>query len=155
MGKTYKVVFNADLTGGASNSNQRFFYDWSKLEQGQYKCSFTWLSGLNGTPAFGNTPGIFIDLGQSNTYIATPITSRTTSWNPTFIGCLNQNVLTGTISSSYLFADLDTNPPVYLQQRPTNNTMTVLIQNLIAVPTTYANFNVGRYTFTLYLEKMD
>ena len=157
MGKTYRVVLNSNIAGG-SNSNQRFFYDWSKLEQGKYKCSFTMVCAFQSNPDLVVTPAVFLDLGQSNTYIARGTNTRTTPWFPSYIGCLGCNSLEdGATIQPYAFADLEDNPPFYLQQRPPNNTMTVniYIATLGGFPSLYNPPLIGRYTLTLYLEKMD
>lgn len=161
MGKTYKVVLNSDIAGIGDNSNQFFFYDWSKLEQGQYKCSFTMVCAVGANPNLNVNVGVFLDLGQSNTLVARPLNTGVfgaSYMTPSFIGMLGVNNLQDTILANtkvYAFSDLDDNPPFYLQKRPNNNIFRVLINIVRALPAKYNPVLIGRYTLTLHLEKLD
>lgn len=160
MGKSYKIVLNSHIAGGNLMHFQQFFYDWDKLEQGSYKCSFTFIAGINGNPDNLYVPTVAIDLGQSNVYFAKGTNTLETPSIPNFIGYLNSNVILYNLidpiqNNAYLYANLETNPSIYLQQRPTNNTFSVRIQ-VNNNPTFNYNTNlIGKYTLTLYLEKMD
>jgi hypothetical protein len=163
MGKTYKVVFNSQIADGASNATQRFFYNWSKLEEGKYKGSFTFTAGIRNNLNFANVPLIGIDLGQqSNVFYARGINALNTPTSilSTYMGCLTHtqieyNILDPVFNNGYLTATLETNPPFYLQTRPLNNFITVVIRQN-ATPGGFVNTNIiGNYTLTLYLEKLD
>lgn len=158
MGKTYNVVFNSDIAGSGFNGIQTFFYDWSKLEQGQYKCSFTWVSSVGANPNLNVNPAVFMDLGQSNTFVARPFNSGSFGASymiPTYIGCLGVNNLFSQLT--YAYSNLEDNPPFYLQQRPPNNLVqiTIYVARGSPFPSIYNSVLIGRYTLTLHLEKMD
>ena len=166
MGKTYKVVFNSDIANSGNNGLQRFFYDWTRLEQGQYKCSFSMICAVGANPNLNVDVGVFMDLGQSNTFIARPFNANVGTgqfgsnyMNPSYIGMLADNNLETTLLANttvYAFANLNDNPPFYLQKRPPNNNIQIGVY--IVSPTFPVIYNpvlIGRYTLTLYLEKLD
>ena len=161
MGKIYRIVLNSDISPTTFVSSRQFFYDWSKLEQGSYKCSFTFISGKPTTsPNFIYVVNISLDLGQSNVYFPRPTNTRADLGPPNYIGSLTHNnidydALDPYADSAYLFATLETNPPFYLQQRPTNNIFTVNMQTNTSPIFGFNSSLVGKYTLTLYLEKMD
>lgn len=160
MGKIYRVVLNSNIANGGLNNQQRYFYDWDKLEQGQYRCSFTYIGAINGNPDLFFIPIVLIDLGQSTTYFAIGTNTLTNTAIPNYLGYVEHNVITYNPidtrpNNAYIFADLETNPPIYLQQRPTNNTFLVNIVTNSNPPSNYNSALIGRYTLTLFLEKMD
>lgn len=164
MGKTYKVVFNSDTAGG-SNGFQQFFFDWTELEQCQYKCSFSMVCAVASNPNLNVIPSVFMDLGQSETLIARPLNTGVFGSSymlPSFIGTLGvNNIKNNPIdivpTATYAFADLEDNPPFYLQKRPPNNFINIgiYITRGAPFPSIYNPNIIGRYTLTLYLEKMD
>lgn len=165
MGKSYKIVFNSDIADSGSNGFQQFFYDWSQIEEGQYKCSFSMISAVGSTPTFNVIPSVFMDLGQSNTLIAKPFNTGSFGASymlPSFIGTLGVNNIQNDIldpvpTAVYCFADLEDNPPFYLQKRPPNNFINVgvYITRGSPFPSIYNPPLIGRYTLSLHLEKLD
>ena len=73
-----------------------------------------------------------------------------------FLGCLRQtSYATGAAALSdyitFLYADTTTNPPVYILNRPRNNSVSVDIHT--GSTTTTANFSpIGAYVLTLSFE---
>jgi hypothetical protein len=160
MGKIYTVVFNSDIAADANTNSERFYFDWSQFEEGKYKCQFTFLSAVGTAPTFTNVPNLFIDLGQgSNVQIASSNVPTNdfigAVFSASYIGSLETRTLTTVAgSSSYYYAGLTTNPPFFLDNKPRNNFVQILMitngadQNTLYVPLT------GRYTLTLQLEKL-
>lgn len=77
-------------------------------------------------------------------------------FSATFIGALETKTLTTVAgSTSYYYAGTTTNPPFFLDNKPRNNAVQILIR------TNGANQNIlygpvpGAYTLTLQFEKMD
>ena len=47
MGKIYNIVLNSAFgTAGADIRTVNFFYDWSRIEQGRYKMTFTFVTSV-------------------------------------------------------------------------------------------------------------
>ena len=73
-----------------------------------------------------------------------------------FLGCLRQtSYTTGTTAATdfitFLYADTNTNPPVYILTRPRNNSVSVDIHT--STISTTANFSpIGAYVLTLSFE---
>jgi hypothetical protein len=161
MGKIYTVVFNSDIGADAATNSERFYFDWSRLEEGKYKCQFTFISAVATAPTFASVPNLFMDLGQgAYTQIASSNvpTSATIGavFSATYIGSLETRTLTTVAgSTSYFYAGLTTNPPFFIDNKPRNNAVQILMrtnganQNTLFVPVT------GAYTLTLQLEKID
>jgi hypothetical protein len=174
MGKTYKVVFNSAIALGSptsSNDTQFFFYDWSRIPEGRYKCSFTYINQIQQRILLFTTAMVFMDLGQNHVFFADRSAVRSGAgipfgaeyYNSTFIGCLeSQNTRTGAspiqnaTNGGYL-ATRDTNPPFYLDKRPNNNNINIRVVEGTASLTNgqLFGYNMGNYTLTLYLEHLD
>jgi hypothetical protein len=160
MGKTYKVVLNSSIpaaAGGNNNNNQPYFYDWTKLEQGKYKCSFTYVGCIRNNLNINNVPIVCIDLGQSDVYFARGTNTLSTPSLPNYIGALATNNMdfTPDPDNAYWCATLETNPPIYLQKRPPNNSFVVNIRQNANPSLIFNPDLIGNYTLTLYLEKLD
>jgi hypothetical protein len=169
MGKVYKVVFNSAIaTGTGENDNRFYFYDWSRIPEGRYKCSFTYVNQVGQRILFFYDAMVFMDLGQTNVFFADRSSVRATNipfgaqyFNQGFIGCLENQNTRSTVSSnpsngSYI-ARIETNPPFYLDKRPTNNNVNIRIVNGTASlkDGDLFSYNMGNYTLTLYLEHLE
>jgi len=163
MGKTYTIVFNSAIANDTSTSTERYFFDWSQLEEGKYKGVFTFVNGQLGqsTPTYATVPALFMDLGQgAYTQIASsgvPTSSNIGRvYTPDYIGCLETRTITTNFgSTTYYYAGLTTNPPFYLDNRPRNSNVQILIQTIgVTGNTLYAPL-IGAYTLTLQLEKLN
>ncbi len=70
MGKIYNIVLNSSFgTDGPDIRTENFFYDWSRLEQGRYKLTFTFISSIL-TTTNTSVLNIYTDLCQTNTFFA-------------------------------------------------------------------------------------
>lgn len=146
MGKSYTVVFNS-LISGNSVVGEVFNYDWGQLPNKPYKVTFSFVSTI-ATLVNNIIPVVFMDLGQQSSILAT--TNGTTGLKNKLLGCL---LWSGTGASNYLYADTHTNPAIYLNGRPTNNTVFIeLHTNSADVSTNYtpATFE---YVLTINLEE--
>lgn len=166
MGKVYKVVFNSVVSQSAgTNDNQFYFYDWSLIPEGRYKCSFTYVNQVGQRQQLFYTGMVFMDLGQTNVFFADRSSVRAVGipfgaeyYNQGFIGCLeNMNTRGVNVTNGSYIARTETNPPFYLGKRPNNNNVNIKIVEGTASLTngTLFGYNMGNYTFTLYLEHLD
>jgi hypothetical protein len=156
--RIYNFCLNSNFGGATPATSSTFFVDWSVLPEGEYKVSFTFTSAIAGTD-LGNTTNavIYLDLGQASTSIieASSALSNNT-YRGGFLGCLRQtSYTTGTTTATdfitYLYADTNTNPPIYILTRPRNNSVSVDIHT--SATTTTTNFSpIGAYVLTLSFE---
>ena len=124
MGRIYNILFNSTQGTGTIGS-RKYFFDWSKLPAGQYRCSFSFVtaSGVT-TVACAN---IFMDLGQPNVYVSGSLTNGQLSSNTFYIGNARATAIG---ASSYVYADTLTNPEFYLSHKPSSNEVTIrVLQN--------------------------
>lgn len=156
--RIYNFCLNSNFGGNTPATSSTFFVDWSVLPEGEYKVSFTFTSAIAATD-LGNTTNavIYLELGQaSTTIIESSIALYKNTYRGGFLGCLRQKSYTiGTTIATdfitFLYADTNTNPPVYLLTRPKNNSVSVDI-NTSAISTT-TNFSpIGAYVLTLSFE---
>jgi len=156
--RIYNFVLNSNFGGATPATSSTFFVDWSVLPEGEYKVSFTFTSSIAGTD-LGNTTNaiIYLELGQASTTIieASSALSNNT-YRGGFLGCLRQDsyatgATTVTDQVTFLYADTNTNPPVYILSRPRNNSVCVDIHT--GSTTTSTNFTpIGTYVLTLSFE---
>jgi hypothetical protein len=161
MGKIYTVVFNSAIAGDGSTNNERFFFDWSQLEEGRYKCSFTFMGAVGSTAPTGTfVPNLFIDLGQGAfTNIASsnvPTNANIGSvFSAMYIGSLEFRSFTTAIASyGYYFAGTTTNPPFFLDNRPRNSFINIMMLTNTSTQGIGYTPVPGAYTLTLQLEKI-
>ena len=156
--RIYNFCLNSNFGGNTPATSSTFFVDWSVLPEGEYKVSFTFTSAIAGTD-LGNTTNavIYLDLGQASTSIIEPSAALSANtYRGGFLGCLRQtSYTTGTTSATdfitYLYADTNTNPPIYILTRPRNNSVSVDIHT--SATTTTTNFSpIGAYVLTLSFE---
>jgi hypothetical protein len=156
--RIYNFCLNSNFGGNTPATSSTFFVDWSVLPEGEYKVSFTFTSAITATD-LGNTTNavIYLDLGQASTSIIEPSAALSkNTYRGGFLGCLRQtSYATGAAALSdyitFLYADTNTNPPVYILTRPRNNSVSVDI-NTSATSTT-TNFSpIGAYVLTLSFE---
>jgi hypothetical protein len=158
MGRIYTVVFQSAIGAGISN-NETFFYDWSQLEEGKYKCSFSFMSGHN--PASfvdgNNVANLFCDLGQgSNVVIAS--NSSGLNYLSSYIGSLEtRTIATAGVGTyvSYYYASTSTNPSFFIDCKPRNNIVNIYMATNGSNQSTAFTPVSGPYTLTLQLEKQD
>ncbi len=152
MGKIYNIILESTVGTGIYNHTKTYYIDWGRLPQGEYKVSFAFNSSevitVNAT-----IPNIFIDLGQGlNTFIAQNSTASS-SYRSSYLGFL---LTTGTGGGNSLFCDTTTNPPVYIDNRPTNNNFLVeILRNTAPFGENYNDPQIGQYTLVLSFEKQN
>ena len=157
-GRTYNFVFNSTLGTGLPTASTKFFVDWAILPEGEYKVSFTFTSTIALTDLGNSTNAVvYLDLGQASTsIIESSAALSTNTYRGGFLGCLRQNsfaVGTTTVADyiTFLYADTNSNPPVYILNRPRNNSVSVDIHT--SSTTTTTNFSpIGAYVLTLSFE---
>jgi hypothetical protein len=156
--RIYNFCLNSNFGGNAPTTSSTFFVDWTVLPEGEYKVSFTFTSVATGTD-IGNTTNavLYLDLGQSSTsIIEASAANATNTYRGGFLGCLRPtSYATGAATLSdyitFLYADVNTNPPVYLLSRPRNNSVSVDIHT--SSTTTTTNYSpIGPYVLTLSFE---
>jgi hypothetical protein len=152
--RIYNFCLNSNFGGKTPETSSTFFVDWSVLPEGEYKVSFTFTSAIT-TSDLGNTVNavIYLDLGQASTsIIEASAANAANTYRGGFLGCLRQTSYT--ITTEYvtsLYADTNTNPPVYILTRPRNNSVSVDIHT--SSTTTTTNFTpIAAYVLTLSFE---
>lgn len=132
--KSYNVVLNSTnkISAGASLADCRFGMNWGILPDGEYEVHFTFISKVMNLSTT-DIACINVNLGSSNVFQAGSHTSANTI---NFIG-VAKPYLVGT--SSYLLSEDSTNPPLFLNGRPRDNYIDVLIN---------ANDNITAFTPT-------
>lgn len=145
----YNIVLNSlNQASGGTNSNATYYFDWTVLQQGQYKVTFSYQGGSN-TIITSRYATVSVELGQSKTFT----TSSTSTSAPTsrIIGFLTPFIMTSTGTSS-LISSLN-NQPIYLNAVPTSNTFSVQVSNPDGTPYTDTNVGVNaNYVLILNLE---
>ena len=147
MGPIYNVHFNS-TQGTGSIGSRKYFFDWSKLPNGQYRCTFSFVT-VAGTTTVA-CANIFMDLGQSNVYVAGSLTNGQLPSNTFYIG--NAGV-TSIGANGYLYAETFTNPAFYLSNSPSSNEVTIRVLINDAVQSVYTP--ELRYSLNLSLELLD
>lgn len=148
----FNLVLESSTSVG-NTANSQFFFDWGQIPQGKYLVQFTFNSAV---VTLGNTyvANIFLDLGQQSTsFIVSSTTTTSPSLRGNYLGTL---IASGTGANQYLYADLNTNPPIYINNRPTNNQLFVEIhQNVDPYQANYTSANIGQYTLNLSLTLLE
>ena len=157
MKRIYNFVLNSNFGTGAPTVSTKFFIDWSILPEGEYKVSFTFTSAITATDLGSTTNAcLYLDVGQGSTTMieASPsdITYANIAQRGSFLGCLRQTSYSITTEFvTFLYADINSNPPVYLFGRPRNNQVSVDIHT--SSVTTNTNFTpIGAFVLTLSFE---
>ena len=160
MGKIFNYVLNsmiANNTSGYVTDTEHFYVDWSYLPNTPYKVSFTFMS-TNMLPANTTVANVYIDLGQGSTVViasanANIMTTSGKNYRAGFLGNLEVRTFTSANSTqAYLYAATTTNPPIYINSRPSNNDVYVEIRSSTANTETDYQPNPGTYTLILSLE---
>lgn len=146
MGKSYTVVFNSII---APNSvvGEVFNYDWGQLPNKPYKVTFSFIGTID-TITNNTIAVIYMDLGQQSSMVAS--LNGTTGSKNKILGCL---LPSGTGANNFLYADTHTNPPIYINGRPTNNTVFIEIHTNASGSMTNYSPTAWEYILTLNLEE--
>ncbi len=116
-----------------------------------YKVRFT-LQSVGSAVADGTVATVFLDLGQGNTtFIAKSQTGTSQNYR---VGLLGSLMINGVGADNFYYAFLNTNPPVLIMHRPTNNNFTV---NLYASTPNFNNdvATIGNYSLILNFETLE
>ena len=156
--RIYNFCLNSNFGGATPATSSTFFVDWSVLPQGEYKVSFTFTSEATATDLTAVSNAVlYLDLGQASTsIIESSVALSGNAYKGGFLGCLRPAGFTtgGTTATDYitfLYADTNTNPPVYILSRPRNNSVSVDIHT--GSTTTTTNYSpIGAYVLTLSFE---
>ena len=156
--RIYNFCLNSNFGGATPATSSTFFIDWSIMPEGEYKVSFTFTSTMPATDLGNSTNAIiYLELGQaSTTIIESSAALSNNTYRGGFLGCLRQSsyavgATTVTDYITFLYADTNTNPPVYILSRPRNNSISVDIHT--SSTTTTTNFTpIGAYVLTLSFE---
>ena len=152
--RIYNFCLNSSFGGRTPETGSTFFVDWSIMPEGEYKVSFTFTCVITSTELANiSNAVIYLDLGQASQSIIEPSHAlAANTYRGGFLGCLRQTSYS--ISADYitfLYADTNTNPPVYILNRPRNNNVSVDIHT--SSTTTTTNFTpIGAYVLTLSFE---
>ena len=142
MGRIYNVVFEG-TNAPETASSKVYYYDWGVLPDGQYKVTFSFSSRIQ-TLTNTTVANIFMDLGQF-------LPQATVNGSTPRIDYLGSLKYSGTGTNQFLFAGVTDNPPIYLNTRPMNNNVHILIQNNTVAEQTYGIVN-DAYTLCLSFE---
>ena len=151
MGRIYNIALdsNFNYNTGTSMSNYSYYINWEIIPQGAYimKWSFQSIAIV----AFDDDPsiGLSLPLGGNDYFSSKNLTS---SGSSQFVGFLStKDIGTG----HYLFCDQNTNPPIYLQQRPNQNIFTVQICNGVDSNSLYLSPIPVSYVLIMSFESVD
>ena len=132
--KSYTFVLNPNYGTGASYNSVTYTIDWaSVMPDVPYYVHFSYMGETNNI--LGNTIAcLYCDFGTpSSVYFAN--NAGNAVGGSIFVGIIKPYILSG---SSYLLAEDNTNPPIYLEGRPRNNQITIQVLNNDNPPTPYA-----------------
>jgi hypothetical protein len=106
------------------NNDQQYYFDWSLIPDIPYNVHMTYVGELNDLSTLAELPLVYIDFNTSqSTY---EVGSVATNYSSQFVGFLRAE---RAVTSSFLYAEDNTNPPIFLSGRPTNNLFTVKVYN--------------------------
>ena len=159
MPKIFNVVLNSfNCTPGTvsnDNSDKNYYVDWSaRMPQGEYKVSFTFRSEGNDLQNSTSLPVVYADfLSSANTIL--PQSSVYSNTN--ILGILYSAISDVSAHIGSLRADLNTNPPVYMNNRPFNNEFEIQVLNNDNPPTKWLDeagtpVAVNNYILILHFE---
>jgi len=151
--QTYSFVFNslAGVKSGLSANEVKYNIDWSVMPDQPYRVHMCYLGENNNIDGI-QIPMVYMDLGcPASVYEAGSPAQRIAAASSTFLGFIQMYLLG---ASSFLHAEDDTNAPIYISSRPSNNTPTVQVFNNNVPRTLYspATGNLADYILTLEFE---
>jgi hypothetical protein len=152
MGKIYNIALVSEIGSGSSGSDN-FYFDWTQIEDVPYKVTFSFMSGLNTITTAAYVTQVFIDLGQTNNFIAKSQSGTQLNYLGGLLGTLQ---VSGLGTNCYYYAYTTSNPATFIQHRPMSNNFTVnLFYNSLPAFDYVTTFPPGPYTLMLNLETLD
>jgi hypothetical protein len=152
----YNVILSSQNCTSATSSNDNndksYSVDWTAImPEGEYLVSFTYQGCVNTITTFQTLPLVWCDFGvsQNNVYSqASSFAQRSIN-----IGCLFPTLHDEGLNYSYLRSNLTSNPPIYLQERPSIQELRVQILSPLKVLwVDDASIYPGRYVLCLHFE---
>ena len=152
MGKIYNYVFNASL-GTGPDHDKVFAVNWDQMpDYKPFKLTFSYTSN-NTNDTFTEVANIYCNLGQSYNYFGSG--NSFINYRPDFLGFLTPIGFTvGATNFQSLTASTITNPPIYLNRRPQQNTITIEVHTSANQTANYTA-TLGNYTLILNFEELD
>ena len=160
---TYTVVLNtlnSTLETIANDTwNKSYYIDWSaRMPEGKYKLSFTFISEGNTISNFATIPIVYSDIVSSSSNSILP--QSTVYQNTNILGTLYPTSIHTPTDKCCFRADLTSNPSIYLNNRPFNNTFNIQIYNNSNPPLSYLDeattpAQIGLYVLILSFELLE
>jgi len=151
MGKIYNVVLNSNFGSGAITNNKSYCVNWSNLpDDKKFKLTWSFTCSSNVAYALGIINYVFCDLGQSQQIFTSQ--NSLLNYRCDFLGSLKLRASTGKYTT---FACVMTsNPPLFLDRKPTNNIINVGIFNGSATQNQLSTVIPDNYTLILSFEEL-
>lgn len=153
MGKIYNVVLDSGFpyANGATLSSQQFYVNWqSILPDCEFKMSFSFISTAVANYTNTNILGLGLNLGGNKYVSSQALTKSDTTQFAGFISAVYQSP-----TATYFYSDTNTNPPVYLKQRPNQNIITAQLCNGIDTTSSFASPVLTKYILILSFEALN
>jgi hypothetical protein len=150
MGKIYNIILNSNFGVGAGGANKTYCVNWCNLpDNKKFKLTWSFTCSTATYSNFGIINYVFCDLGQSNQFFATT-TNNLTNKRYDFLGSLKPNVITN--KYSVYTCNTESNPPIFLDRKPNNNIINVLVTGGSLITGGVNTFN---YTLILSFEELE
>ena len=123
------AIASSTRVAGTTTTLAKYNIDWGFLPDNKaFKVSFSIITDKVNVSSYQEVAVLTADLGQSNSYRTDYFSSRGTATQ--FLGGLIPTITGTNGTSSFLFADLNTNASIYFNNRPHNNLFDVGIYSL-------------------------
>jgi len=153
MKKIYNIALVSQIGNGPSSGSENFYFDWTQIEDVPYKVTFSFMSGGNDIVTAAYVTQVFIDLGQTNNFIAKSQSGTQANYLGGLLGSLQ---VSGVGANSYYYANTTSNPPTLISRRPSSNNFTVnLFYNSLPAFDYVTAYPPGPYNLMLNLETLD
>ena len=148
----YTIVLNAVDGDGTNTADKTYPFDFSSWENGAYNLSFTYVGNQDALEAV-STCNVYANLGTTTVFNTGDSNYANTTQQ---IGhLLERGVGGGAIRGNYLYDETNTNTPVYLYHKPTNQTINIrLLTDTGAIYVDQAGQRPANYTLTLHFQRV-
>ena len=152
MGRIYNIALDSNYPyiNSGNLASYSYYVNWASImPEGSYKMTWSFISSSLAAFDEAQNAGIALNIGATNYYS----TKQLNGVNSTsFCGFLGTNDI-GPIH--YLYADQDTNPPIFLLNRPNENVLTFNICNGVNTGSLFATPVItGEYILILSFEEV-
>lgn len=131
----YTVILNSALRSSGTTSNATYYFDWSILPESKYKMTAVFTSGSANMGSVVDIALLEVQLGQTAVFKANSTQTRATSTN-----CVGFLLPNETSTSTFMYGDITTIPPLYLNNKPNTNTFYVGIMTNDEVPVLWDDY---------------